>query len=456
MRPPSDRSSFEGSTNADDSASSGPRRLRARRPATQPRLLEDGAGAGSTASSTALKLDSGPITLLRLARKDLELGLRAVAAGARPTAVVTGMSEPDDTTVTARRRCRELDVAWLADPLLFRTGVRGYRTAPKLEALDYTPGRDGDPYSAAEFNDADLLRRVGRSVVGAQVDLLANAAFGGAFVVERIEDPWLSVNQRLLRVGADAAAAWAVPYIAPVPVRLAGFEGLEAQRLLVRALAARQPDAWLLMLDGLSEDSAPERIVAALRLALLLQSEGAPVILSRGGDLRRLFLAFGVAGVDFGLGRLLRFSVPDFRKGKGGPGPTPGPRMEMPSLACSVPFVAAGRMVGDELVAEADCRCLACASGGPADARMARCAAHNAHVVLGEVDGLRGRPPAVRVAELDRLLQNAAGRWGWLEADAPRPAMRGRIERQRRALASAFEAGLLDSERLAAELRRSD
>lgn len=382
--------------------------------------------------------------------------MRAIAAGARPTAVVTGMSEPNDTTIAARRRSRDCDVGWLADPLLFRTGLRGYRTAPKLEALDYTPGRDGDPYSPAEFDDADLLRRVGRSVVGAQVDLLASAAFAGAFVIERIDDPWLSVNQRLLRVGADAAAAWDIPYIAPLPARIAGFENLEAQRLLVRALAARQPDAWLLMLDGLSEDSSPERIVAALRLALLLQAGGTPVILSRGGDLRRLFWAFGVAGADFGLGRLLRFAVPDFRKGKGGPGPTPGPRMELPSLASSVPFDAACKLIESEVVAEADCACPACRSADSLGARMACCAEHDAHVVLGEADALRNRSPASRVEELDQLLGAAAGRWGWLEADEPRPAMRGRIERQRRALAGAFEAGLLEPARLAAELRLFD
>jgi hypothetical protein len=198
----------------------------------------------------------------------------------------------------------------------------------------------------------------------------------GAIVVSRIDDPWLAVNQTLLRIGADAAAAWGVPLIAALPIRMSGFDGLDAQRLLVRALTARRPDAWLLMADRLSEDSGVERIVAALRLALLLQAASAPVILARAGDLRRLAWTLGVAGAEFGLGRMLRFAVPDFRKAKRGPGPTPGPRMKLPSLVGSAPFEQARRLVGAELVLEAECECPGCAGAGTLDARMAAMAEH--------------------------------------------------------------------------------
>ena len=382
--------------------------------------------------------------------------MRAAGDRLKPTAVITGLAESRETIVRVRHLTREAEVPWLADPLLFRTGLEGYRTAPKLQALDYTPGRDGDPYLPAEFDDADLSRRVGRSVVGAQVDLLATGAISGAFTVSRIDDPWLAVNQTLLRIGADAAAAWSVPLVAALPIRMSGFDELEAQRLLVRALAARRPDAWLLMADGLVEDSGVERIVATLRFALLLQAASAPVILARSGDLRRLAWSLGVAGAEFGLGRLLRFAIPDFRKAKRGPGPTPGPRMEFPSLACSLPFEQARRLLAGDLVAEAECTCPSCADAASLAARMASVAEHDAHMVLREAAALAAQRPDERVADFDRVLQAAAGRAGWVDSDASADGVRARLERQRRVLDAATEAGLLEPARLAAELRLFD
>jgi len=432
------------------------RRLRARRSLPAPRLLERGDG-GAVGPAAHLDLNGDrPLTFMRLGRQDLETGMRAVRDGARPTAVVTGVAESRETTVRARHLTQEAGVSRLADPLLFRTALDGYRTAPNLQTLDYTPGRDGDPYRPEEFDDPDLERRVGRSVVGAQVDLRTGAAMSGAFVVERIDDPWLAVNQRLLRIGADAAAAWDVPLIATLPLRMSGFDRLESQRLLVRALAARRPAAWLLMIDGISEDSSPERLVAALRLALLLQATSAPVILARAGDLRRLFWALGVAGVEFGLGRLLRFSVPDFRKTKRGPGPTPGPRVELPSLGCSVPFEQARRLLAGELVAEVDCTCAACSAAVTLAARMNAAAEHDAHVVLEQAKFARGKTPAARVDALDSDLRAAVGRCGWAEPGEPLGGLRPRIERQRAALQAAVEAGLLEPARLADELRLFD
>lgn len=452
--PPSD-------TDADAQADAPPagrgRRLRARRSAPPLRLIEQGEG-GSGATTTARVDLAGdePIALMRLGRTDLEAGMRAVRAGARPTAVVTALSESRDTTVRARRLAGEAAVPWLSDPSLFRTGLDGYRTAPNLQALDYTPGRDGDPYRPHEFQDADLARRVGRSVVGAQVDLLCGGAISGAFAVSRIDDPWLAINQTLLRIGADAAAAWDVPLIAALPLRMAGFDDLEQQRLLVRALAARRPAAWLLMLDGLSEDSSAERTVAALRLALLLQAASAPVILARAGELRRLAWALGVAGAEFGLGRLLRFAVPDFRKAKRGPGPTPGPRMELASMALSVPSGQARQLLARELVAEADCGCGGCAAAESLEARMAAIAEHDAHTILAEAADLAGQSPTERFAALDRALQASASRSTWLADDGAPGDLRTRTERQRRVLHAAAEAGLLEPARLAAELRLFD
>src|SRR4051812_39891086 len=68
------------------------RRLRARRVAPPLRLIEH--GDGGSVATTAARLDlqgPGPLALMRLGRSDLEAGMRAVRAGARPTAVVTAL-----------------------------------------------------------------------------------------------------------------------------------------------------------------------------------------------------------------------------------------------------------------------------------------------------------------------------------------------------------------------------
>jgi hypothetical protein len=422
------------------------------------RLIEHG-DSGTPADDARTPIDlSGdpPLVFLRLGAKDLTPAMQAIATASPPTAIVTGIAESAETTARARRLAREAGVAWATDPLLFRTGLPGYRTAPNLQALDYTPGRDGDPYAPDEFDNADLARRVGRSVIGAQVDLQASAAIGGGFVVDRIDDPWLVVNQRLLRVQADAAAAWNLPFIASLSVRMSGFEDLESQRLLVRALAARRPAAWLLMIDGLSEDSASDRVVAALRLALLLQASGSRVIPARAGDLRRLFLAFGLAGVEVGLGRLLRFAVPDYRKRKRGPGPTPHPRFELPSLCVAAPYNQARSLLAAELIAESECECVPCVKTGSLAEQLAGVIDHDVHVVLGEAASLRPVAPSERVDLLERALQTAATSCGWIQQHQPVKDLAERIDRQRRALTAGVEAGLLEPARLAAELRLFD
>src|SRR4051794_3436785 len=108
MTAPTDPLSDERSTRADASTDAPPVgrgwRLRERRAAPPLRLIEQ--GEGGSAATTSARVDlagDGPIALMRLGRTDLEAGMRAVRAGARPTAMVTALSESRDTTIRARR-----------------------------------------------------------------------------------------------------------------------------------------------------------------------------------------------------------------------------------------------------------------------------------------------------------------------------------------------------------------
>jgi hypothetical protein len=436
---------------------SGSRRLRASRRLPPLRLLElgDAGASGSTTLVLSGRPADPPSLFVRVGSVDLGAALRAVAAGARPAAIVTGLSESRDVTSRARRLTREHQIPWLCDPVLYRTALPGYRTAKHLQDLDYAPGRDADPYTAEEFENPALMRHVARGVVGVQMDVGASGSWAGSFVSSGMQDPWLRVNQQLLQVGISAAQEWSTPVLAGLPVRMMGFETIENQRLFVRALSSSRPAAWVLMLDGLTETSSPRRIVAALRLALALQASGIPVFISRAGALRRLFWAFGIRGAEIGLGRLLRFYVPDYRAGRGGPGPTPL-RFETPSLACSLSVSAVWDLLMAEVIAEADCDCPACQAHATLSERLEHVAEHNLHVAMAEALRWAGVLPTERVAQLDRTLSQADHSLRLLELDGVGSGAPGTLGQMRRALDLAVQSGFLEPERVAAELRLFD
>lgn len=432
------------------------RRIRAaRRPPPAPRLIESGQMGDPVAPAIHIggAPEDQPLTLMRLGAHDLSAGIAAIRQGARPTAVVTGFGETPRTTRRARRLTRDVEVPWLADPLLFKTALPGYRSAAHLQDVDYAPGRDADPFSPDDFFSTDLLRRVGRASVGVQRDIGAAGAWGGAFVTESINDPWTAINSELMRISIDARDAVAAgPIFVAVPLRMKGFDGVESQRLLVRTLMARRPDAFVLMLDGLHEGSSADRLVACLRLGLLLQSTGVPVVLGRAGALRQMFWAFGLRGAEFGLGRLLRFYVPDY-KSKGGGGDPPA-RFEAPSLVFGLPAKHALKALGRELIPDATCACPSCAAHASPGARVDHAAEHGAHVVMGQAAALAGRETTQRVLELDGALANASHLW-WELRNAGID-IRAPVDNWRRAIDLAVESGLLEPARVAAEIRLFD
>lgn len=420
-------------------------KVRVKRPLPPPRLVEHGDDDPRDKPPLEVEGDpSGrPVTLMRLGGADLRAGVRAAAANTPPSAIVLSIAEQREIAARARRLSAEFGVARLTDPLLFRTALEGYRTAPNLQSLDYTPGRDADPFQREEFEDPELLRHVGRSVIGAQVDLGASAAFSGAFVVEGINDPWMPVNQQLLRIGAAAASAWGMPLIGVLPLRLSGFTSFESRRWLAQALSAPSPAAWVLLADGLSESSPPEQIVAALELAAELRSVGGEVLLGRAGDLRDLFWAFGF-GAEFGLGRMLRFSVPDFSSRRRGAGPPTGPRVELPSLACSLPQARAMELLRNELLPESECDCSVCRRGGALHRNPEGIPGHDAHVVLSSSAQLAGVALPSRVKNYEQHLVAAIHEWRRVELEGGRVGRPHHLERRLTALRLAVEAGLLE------------
>jgi len=425
-----------------------------RRALPPPRLVEHGDDDPSDKPPLEVQgeVAGRPLTLMRLGGADLQAGVGAAAANTPPSAIVLSIAEQREIAARARRLSTEFGIARLTDPLLFRTALEGYRTAPNLQSLDYTPGRDANPFRHEEFEDGELRRHVGRSVVGTQVDLGASAAFSGAFVVDGINDPWMPINQNLLQIGSDAAAAWGMPLIGVLPLRLQGFREVESRRWLVQALSATSPAAWMLLIDGLSESSTSEQMVAALGLAAELRAAGGEVILGRAGDLRELFWAFGF-GAEFGLGRMLRFSIPDFSSRRRGPGPPAGPRMEVPSLVSSVPQTRALELLKHELVPEAECGCAVCQRTGSLHRNPGGIPGHNAHIALTASAQLATIDLPTRVRNYEQRLVDAIHEWRRVEFEGGRLGRPRHLERRLTALRLAVESGLLGPARFGAGLR---
>lgn len=428
------------------------RRLKSkRRTPPELRLFEHGETKAALAAHVPLVFHSeasrAPHLLMRLGPRDLDHGLTAISQGARPTAVVSGLNETEDFTSEIRRACAAAGVDWFCDPQLWKTALNGYRTAPRLQALDYTPGRDADPYTAEEFDDPRLLRQIARGVVGDQFDVGANGALSGTFVVRSATDPWLTVTREMIRLGlAQRDTLGPRPLIAPVALDLSAFCELQAQRDLVRQLTRDRPDGYLVMLSGLHEDSSPERLVAAIRLLLLLQEAGSPVILSRPGALRHLLLAFGVRGIEFGLGRLLRFSIPDYNT-KGGPGAAA--RFELPSLLAALPPSVALRALSTDGLPESECDCPACrACSGRAEA-IVSAPAHAAHTICAGAERLDEEPVRDRIAALKRSIGSALWRWQELSVAGVVERSPMYLYRWQLAIELASQQGLLNPRRLA-------
>ena len=393
----------------------GGRTLRAvRRPPAAARMLDDGDVAAGGGYLLRIREEDGParpLLLVRLGSKDVKAAHRAIAAGSIPTAITVGLGELKQTVTAVRAIANNLEVPWGSDPLLYKTALAGYRTATSLQALDYTPGRDADPYLTAELEDDRLLRQIVRKSVGHQYDMGAGFVFAADFYIAGPDDAMFAVSQRSRRISMDARDAFGErPLIAPVRVDLRAFRDPASQALLVRALADRRPDGYLLHLNGLHEDSSVESIVDALRLMLALQSVGADVILARPGDLRHVAAAAGIRGVESGLGRLLRFALPDYSKGSGGPGPVPA-RFEFPTLVASLSGAATRVALEAGRLSECDCQCPSCAGRATVAERMAAGPEHNLHQMVAWSGSQVGLLPTARCEQLDSRLARAVWLW---------------------------------------------
>ena len=290
------------------------------------------------------------------------------------------------------------------DPLTFRFGSASFALSSQLAGVDFAPTDGIQPFQPGDFRDLEASRAYAADVVDCQVDAAATFLLGASFVIRSIDDPWLVRTAKLLEesVRRRDVTAPDMPLFAPLPLAVEGFITEEAQSRLVNKLSRANVDGYVLMFDQLEEASPPALIVAAIRLALLLQQIGRPVIVARAGSLRYVFLAFGIAGVELGLGRYAGFRLSDFQTRR--PFGASKPRFEFPSLLMSATAEVATKILDADVVPETRCKCGGCGSVVDTAARVARTVEHDAATYEGERNALADVTVDQRVEILERAL----------------------------------------------------
>jgi hypothetical protein len=355
--------------------------------------------------AAATDAGAAPKLLLRIGKADHEAVADAIGhAGLTPAGVLVALTERPVVLRKAGAASAANGIAFGGDPGFFRCVLDDYRKGDAFKKLKFAPSDEHGPWRLDELEGGEAAK-VARAVLEEQADRHRGLLVGATVAFEAPEDPALDVAEALLKGTLRARSAWGrITLLAPLIVRMKGFMDLESQLKLVRRLRRYRPDAFLLHLDGVEAASSGRRLAAALRLALLLQAGGVPVILARAGPLRRLFAAYGVAGYEVGLGRFERFLLSDFT-GTGGGGTDPA-KVEIPSLACALSRELALLGLAHDVLPEEWCPCASC-DGRRLGACLDRTIAHDAAIVAAEAAALGGVPVAARIDALGDTVANA-------------------------------------------------
>lgn len=367
-----------------------------------PQVAERRLGGG-TSFVVASDANVAPGVLLRVSGTDFSHVCSAVGEVIEPAAIVVALSEERKVVAAASRAAGRAHVPFAADPVFFRCALRGARIPKSLGDLRYAPGVRHGPWKAGELTPA-AVRRLVREVFSEQSGRQRGLWFG-ATVLASGHDGSLPLVDQLLGASIRTHASWGRdPLIAPLVIDVAAFATVGSQLRLARLLAHHRPQAYFVAVAGLHAGSSAGRIVSALRLLLILQAGGVPVLLAKAGPLRRWAAAFGLAGYECGLGRLERFNLNDYRGVAGGPGFWPA-KFEIPALLAALQPALAARVLASGVLSDEPCSCAACAAGWQlGDA--AGTVTHDASVISSELSDVAGRRVPERVERFRRQISD--------------------------------------------------
>jgi serine/threonine-protein kinase len=349
-----------------------------------------------------------PRVYARVGVRDVGAFAQACLRSAEPTGVVVGVTEKY-AIAAARRATNSTNIEFLVDPLVPRMGFLGFTRTKTLREMTYSP--DGiEPFQAADFKSQADAKEFVRKVLAEQDMRGVSRLYAPALAIRGSDDRTISTNAKLIDFAVTESAVYHKKVIAQVPLNLEAVATESARIELVNRLRRADPDEWWLMLNPLRPGSDIGELAAALRFALLLQETGSRSVITRAGILRHLFLAFGVGGVEVGLGRLNGFRFSHWEQ-EGGPGYVP-PLFEFGSLLSALPQDLTRAILAAGVLPETECPCRSCRDAASIEERTspAATAEHNAYVLHEERLELAGVAPAMRVS---RLRERVDGALAW-------------------------------------------
>lgn len=389
--------------------------------------------------------DARPVIFFRVGNVDAEAVAEACATEDVPDGAVVGISEQYALS-RARQAIKAYNGALGVDPLTPRLSFASFAKAKTLAGLSYSPGMS--PYRPSHFkNDPEARKQFVRNCLREQDEREGNPLFAPTLAMQSEESEWVAINGKLID-DAVRANVWGKPLYAQVAISFDAISSEAAQIALANRLRREGIVANWLMFDPLSAQATAEELVWALRFALLLQDSGAKSVIARAGSLRHFFLAFGVAGVEYGLGRRTQYKLADYyQRGPGGPGRAPT-WFEFPSLLAAMPADQARLALEAGFLPESDCRCRSCAASESAAERVDHAAAHNAHAALFDRARLDAIRPVDRVALLEEQLVAARTLYRRLRLAEVLARPGAHLAVWPAAIAAARESGLLESGRI--------
>jgi hypothetical protein len=345
-----------------------------------------------------------PAVVLRVGKQDFRHVCSAVGTAIEPASVVVALSEERRVVAEASRAAGRAQVPFGTDPVFFRCVLPKTRISASLGKLRYAPTVEHGPWLPHELS-AEAVTRLTREVFAEQSGRQRGVWIGATAAVSGLDDGSLLLAETLLEASLKTRSTWGRDaLLAPLVVNIGAFTTFESQLQLAQALNRHKPEAYVVALAGLNAGSGPERIATAMRLLLILQASGIPVLLARAGPLRHWAVAFGLAGYETGLGRLERFDLGDFR-GSGGAGSWPA-KFEIPPVLTALRPEIAGRVLASNALAAETCGCDACVAGWKsADAEAT--VVHDASVITDEISAATGHAVDHRVRDLRRRISEA-------------------------------------------------
>lgn len=293
----------------------------------------------------------------------------AAAAGCQADAYIARAA--DSPSVGALQRFSETSGGYVAvDPCLHESAFG--RSLDKR--LDFeAPG--AEPYEPSEVLAS--AAEIATLIVDSELDAGASLAISPAFsTVDLLSTGWLGANAILLDTFADRLDK-DLPLASRIIVTSELTLRSKARQLLIESLGRRQPDTYLVSVDGLTAAPHAAELLGALEFGWDLSQTGVPVVFLGSGALGPILSSCGF-GVEYELHSEPAFAARPSQQWR-------APRFWFESLLASLRIDDARAMLERGATAEAGCRCPACGSCSTVDERLARHAEHNAHEALREL-----------------------------------------------------------------------